>query len=177
MGNSSKRDTKRLDAAARDARVIQLRRDGFTLEQIAKELGFAAKTSPKRIFDKAVAKARSISDEEVRSLIYFEMERLDFDWRQTQYALDKIRERMKVGYDTRAISDLARILSERRKIQERRAAYKGLDAPKRAELGVGGLLDFLATGFPPEDPKVEGGAQAVADVAVLPDAPEPTDGS
>ena len=55
--------------------------------------------------------------------------------------------------------------------------YKGLDAPKKTsvEATVNGLMDYLATGFPPDDDAAPDAETSAATPAPESDASDPQD--
>ena len=130
----AKRNTAKIDA--RDARTAEkanqalaLRRAGATYRQVGEQLGIA-QSYAHELVGNAIA---DIPRENAEAVLSLELERLDRDLRRCEAAHDKLEPRVKAGEDA-AITAMLRVMDRTRHIQDRRAAYLGLDAPKRTEL-------------------------------------------
>jgi hypothetical protein len=122
----------------RDIEALELRRQGFTYDQIAMSLGYTGKSGAYSAVQRALALSVRETADEVRQL---EIERLE-DLRRP--ALEALRRRHlvvsqgKVMYDPStgeplidsmpALHAIDRLI----KISERMAAFRGLDAPRRS---------------------------------------------
>ncbi len=118
MSNSSRRDDRKAAQAEKQQRALVLRRAGATYEQIGQQLGTDAGTAH-RLVSSAIA---AIPKEEAKAVLSLELERLDLMLR------GGLLERAQGG-DVQAIDRVIRIM-------ERRAAYLGIDAPKRTQAEV-----------------------------------------
>lgn len=136
MGNSAKRDARSADKAERRRKALELRKAGASYEQIATQLKYANKSTVWRDVREAI---RSIYAEPAQDVLRIELGRLDV-------MLLGVWSKAKAG-DCQAIDRVLRI-------QERRAAYEGLDAPKllRIELEreLSTHLEKLKAGLPPD---------------------------
>ncbi|MDL4812798.1 hypothetical protein [Actinomadura opuntiae] len=119
---------RRVEAAQKRARALELRKAGATYDQIAQQVGFSNRGTAQRA---VVTALREITAEPARDVLALELERLDAMllglWpdarRGDQQAIDRVL-----------------------RIQERRARYLGLDSD-RGGLGAAGvesLLEVLA---------------------------------
>jgi ribosomal protein S7 len=116
VGNSSKRDTKRVVMAEKRRRALQLRIGGATFEQIATQIGYPGQRHRAyKIVNEAI---REIYREPAEELVQIECARLDA---------------MLLGLWTRARSGEERAIASVIKIMDRRAAYLGLDAATKQE--------------------------------------------
>jgi len=116
--------------ADEQAAVLDLRRKGYTIRQIATQLGLAKSTVQNRL-DAAIAELVEPAAREVRLL---ELERLDA-WQA------RLENQLDTG------DDPAKVVPVALRVQERRAKLLGLDAPERAEV--------TQTVLPAADPAVE----------------------
>lgn len=117
MPNKNKANIRAIEAKQRHVKALNLRKQGFTYQMIADELGYAnAAGAYVAVTTELQAIVREPA-EEVRTL---ELERLD-------QMLAVLWARAMQGDDKERAID--RIL----KVMERRAALLGLDAPKRIE--------------------------------------------
>jgi hypothetical protein len=140
MGKGKRIPTE--DELERENEALKLRRQGYTYDRIAGELGYANATGARRLVKRAIGRAVQDNVDDLRRL---ENDRLD----EMQAA---IYPAATVG-DTDAID---RVL----KIQARRAAMNGLDLPTKIEASgpAGGALviEVLPSLLPkmadPEDP-------------------------
>ena len=107
----------RAKIADEQAAVLELRRKGYTVRQIAAQLGISKSTVQNRL-DAAIAELVEPAAREVRLL---ELERLDAWQARLEGKLDD-------GEDPAKVVPIAL------KVQERRAKLLGLDAPERAEV-------------------------------------------
>jgi len=127
-----------VQAIDKDLEALELRRQGFTYDQIAQSLGYTGKSGSYAAVQRALALSVRETADEVRQL---EVERLE-DLRRP--ALEALRRRHlvvsqgKVMYDPDtgeplvdsmpALHAIDRLI----KISERMAAFRGLDAPRRS---------------------------------------------
>lgn len=136
MGNSAKRDSRKAEKAERRRKALELRRAGASYEQIAAQLHYTNKGSVWRDVRTAI---QDIYREPAQDVVKIELQRLDA-------MLLGLWAKAKSG-DTQAIDRVLRI-------QERRAAYEGLDAPKalrvEVERELTRFLDRMREAFPPE---------------------------
>ncbi len=116
MANNCKTSPRRIEARERAARALELRKQGYTFEQIAVELGYRGRQGA---FESVMAALREVTREAAEELIQLDLERLDALWvPQYQAAL---------GGDAQALAGCLRIM-------ERRARLLGLDmSPKEAQ--------------------------------------------
>lgn len=147
MGNTAKKDARRMDTAERQRRACELRRSGATYEQIGRALGKDKNNVRKDVLNAIAAIPREAAEE----VLQLELLRLDGLWLG-------VWPKAKTG-DVQAIRAAVAIM-------DRRAAYLGLDAPTKSELtGKGGAslnytaltheqLVAIAAGKPP--PEVAG---------------------
>lgn len=116
--------------ADEQAEVLDLKRKGLTVRQIAAETGMARSTVQDRL-DAAIAELVLPVADEVRQI---ELLRLDA-WQK------RLEERLDDGESPERLVPVAL------KVQERRSKYMGLDAPERAEI--------VNTTLPAADPAVD----------------------
>lgn len=124
---SKKRSTntdRRVNAAERQAAAIRLRRNGWSYDRIAEELGYADKSGAYKAVMAALQATLKEPAEELRTL---ELKRLDA---AVDLALREID-----NDNLAAVDKLIRIM-------ERRAALLGLDAPKRVAAEVDGPIEL-----------------------------------
>lgn len=112
MGNSAKRDARKIERAHRQRRVLELREGGKNHEQIAEELGLANKSVAWKLFHSALV---AVIKEPAEHVLALELRRLDA-------LLAGCWEKAKAG-DPAAIDRVLRIM-------DRRSTYLGLDQPK-----------------------------------------------
>lgn len=126
------------DAVARDAQACRLRRDGYTYEQIASELGYAGRGEAYNGVQRALLAIVQEPAEELRTL---EIERLDYMYFKVLEVLHRQHFTVQNGKivtlygqplpdDSPVLAAVDRLL----RIQERRAKLLGLDAPKQIEI-------------------------------------------
>lgn len=113
---------KAITVAEKQRRALELRKAGATFETIAESLGYASPTGAAKAVKTALHNIIKEPAEEVRDM---EVARLDA-------ALFAIWSQVKSGNH----GAIDRFI----KIQDRRAAYLGLDAPKESALNVSGTL-------------------------------------
>ena len=130
MGNSAKRDGRKIDKAERRRKALELRKAGATYEQIGQQLGCNRGNAHKDVTEAI----QDIYREPAEAVLQLEIGRLDV-------MLLGVWSKAKAG-DCQAIDRVLRI-------QERRAAYLGLDAPKRTE--VSGALDVTQSDTPHDE--------------------------
>jgi|MDSV01.2.fsa_nt_gb hypothetical protein len=112
-----------VDAAAKYVRVLELRRVGFTFDQIATEVGYAGRQGAKEAYDAAIARMGREPAEDLRTL---ENDRLDDLWRRAYNQLAKL--------DPDDVDGLTKLEMTMIRISQRRAGLMGLDAPRQVEL-------------------------------------------
>lgn len=116
--------------AAEQAEAFKLKLDGYSVREIAEQMGLAKSTVQARLqaaYDELVL---PVADE----MRQIELARLD-RWQR------RLEERLEDGEAPE------RIIPIGLKVQERRSRYLGLDAPERQDINV--------TGLPAADPAVE----------------------
>ena len=130
MGNSAKRDQRKVAKAELAREVLRLRGTGASYDQIAEELKLANRSVPWKLFKFAI---KEVIREPAEAVLTIELSRLDA-------MLSALWPRVADG-DTQAIDRALRIM-------ERRAAYLGLDQPKglKVELNreVEGILNRVS---------------------------------
>src|SRR5215211_7434864 len=109
---------KRLAAAERQAKALALRKGGVTYEQIADAVGYASASGAHKAVLSALRRMVAEPAEELRQL---ELTRLD----ALLVALWPAASRGTLGAVDRVL-----------KVMERRAAYLGLDAPKKIDVSL-----------------------------------------
>ena len=128
----------RIDAAERDAKALELRKDGLTYTQIAERLGISRSTAHKHV-TRGLHRTRQEPAEELRRL---EAERLNQLWAEAMAVLRRrhlLVQSGKVvkGDDGQPITDDGPVLQATTtllRVMERRARLFGLDAPARHEV-------------------------------------------
>jgi hypothetical protein len=125
-GNTAKLDAIIIKALERDARAVRMRVDGKTYEVIAKVLHYGHRGNAVRAVKRRLKKMREECAADLEELRFIESQRLDL-------ALAAIMPKVRRG-DLPAIDRLL-------KIQERRAAFKGLDQPKGLRVEVARELE------------------------------------
>lgn len=141
------RFTRNVDSAERDAEAARLRAGGWTLQQIADHFG-VNRSSVKRMIDRVLAETIEEPAAQVRA---FELERLDLMWQAVMKVLEArhvtVSQGKVVYLGDEPLADDAPVLQavdRLLKIQARRAALLGLDAPAKQE--VGGKLTYEIAG-------------------------------
>lgn len=137
MPRKSRRDVHQIE---RDARAVDLRRNGLTYRQIAAELGFSSVASAHEAVQRGLMDTIAETNDEVRRL---ELDRLDHLARTALKILGKPHLVVSQGRVARhpetgetlvdsgpVLAAIDRLL----KIQERRAKLLGLDAPAKVEM-------------------------------------------
>jgi hypothetical protein len=112
----SKTSPRRLDAAERQCKALELRKRGCTFETIAEKLEYRSPSGAYKAVKTALLKTLREPADEVREL---ELTRLDV-------ALNAIWDGIENGN--------LRVIDRFLKIAERRAKYLGLDAPQQIEI-------------------------------------------
>lgn len=115
-GNGAKTSPETTAAKKRAARALELRMEGKTFAEIAKEVPY---NSPQAAYDAIKRALDAVTREPAEELLKLELERLDVLW-QIQYLNAQ-------GGDVQALAGCM-------KIMERRARMLGLDAPARTEV-------------------------------------------
>jgi len=127
MSMESIASSRRILAAERRKKAMDMRRDGASYEDIAAALGIAKSTAHKTV-TKGLIKTRQDTSEMADEVRTLELLRLD------EYH-EKLRPKVEKG-DVQAI--MACI-----KIQDRRSKYLGLDAP--TEIKQEGIIELIVT--------------------------------
>ncbi|MDM7490729.1 hypothetical protein QT969_20795 [Rhodococcus sp. CSLK01-03] len=122
------RQHHRLGEQERQARAVELRRQGYTYEEIRVELRYGSRASAWKAVRAVLGRRESTAVEELRAL---EDERLDALTRRLNDELGKVR----VGSDPAAVARLATALL---RVSESRRRLHSADEPQRAEVRVGG---------------------------------------
>jgi hypothetical protein len=133
----------RLDTAERNAAAARMRHDGHTYQAIADELGYASQGAA---YDGVKAAMLAVVAEPAAEVRQMELDRLDELWQAAVTVLRKRHLAHSGGKLVEAIIDGAEVQLEDSKpvldaidrllrIQARRAALLGLDAPTKAEVG------------------------------------------
>lgn len=115
----SKSSARRLAAAEKRRKAVELRLQGLSYQKIADELGFKGEGPARKTVEVALAETRSLTGEAAEEIVAMELQRLDIMFKGLWLA-------MQAG-DPRSIE--AGI-----KVQGRRAKLLGLDAPSKHEL-------------------------------------------
>ena len=118
-GRGSKAAPHKAIALDREVKALQYRQMGCTYATIAERLGLADESGAYQCVKRALAKLKAVCGEEAAEVRRLEMERLDM-------MLPRVLSRAINGDD----SAIDRVL----KIQARRAALMGLDAPTKGEI-------------------------------------------
>ncbi len=137
MGNSAKRDAKKIGRADLARKVLELRKAGASHDQIATQLGLANRSVSWKLFSAAL---REIIREPAQDVLTLELNRLDA---------------MLLGCWTKAKSGDTQAIDRVIRIMDRRTAYLGLDQPKGLKVEVTRELEsFLARARGEVDPDV-----------------------
>jgi hypothetical protein len=138
-GNTSKKDAASVGAAVRDEQALQLRMSGASFQVISDTLGYGGPGNAHRAVKKRILALREACNEAAEDVRQMELGRLDD-------MLAGLWEKAKGG-DVQAIDRVLRI-------QERRAAYEGLDTPKALKVEVArelsAVMDRLTAGLAPD---------------------------
>lgn len=114
------------DQAERYARVLDLRRAGFTFDTIAREVGYAGRQGAKEAYDAAIKRMGREATDDLRVL---ENERLDDLWRRAYARMNSAESN----------DDFTKLQQTMIRISQRRSGLMGLDAPRQVEVtGEGG---------------------------------------
>ena len=136
-GNTSKQDAIKVHAITRDEQALQLRISGMSYPEISASLAYGGPGNAHRAVKRRIAELQSACSEAAAEVKAMELSRLD-------EMLAGLWDKAKTG-DPQAID---RVL----KIQERRAAYEGLDTPKALKLEVArelsSVMDRLTAALP-----------------------------
>jgi hypothetical protein len=103
---------------AKELRVLDLRRAGFTFQRIAEETGYKQASGAQRAYERIMARDKPLAPEEHR---WQELDRLD---------------RMQVALWPRAMKGDDRAINTIVRLMERRARLVGIDAPQRIQAEV-----------------------------------------
>lgn len=136
--NESKTSPRRIDAAQRRAKALEMRRDGRKFQDIADALGYKSRGAAAQDVQRALALTVSEPAAEVRAL---ELMRLDEMWVAALDVLKRSHITVSNGrvieIDGQPLVDdgpVLQAIDRLLKIQERRAKYLGLDAPTKVEV-------------------------------------------
>jgi hypothetical protein len=131
------------DAALRDRRIMQMRREGCTFQAIGDELGFSRQYAHERY----TALLKDIAGHEVAEYRREQEERLDGLLRKAHEVLERqhitVSNGQVVRLDGQPVPDDAPTLAAIKTIldiETRRAKLLGLDAPTKTEVSGSGLL-------------------------------------
>jgi hypothetical protein len=111
-------EEKAAEREAKESRVLDLRRAGFTFQRIAEEVGYATPSGAQRALERIMTRNVPQAPEEFR---WQELDRLD---------------RMQVALWPRAMKGDDRAISTIVRLMERRARLVGIDAPTRVQAEV-----------------------------------------
>jgi len=109
---------KAAELEAKELKVLELRRAGFTFQRIAEEVGYATPSGAQRALERIMTRNVPQAPEEFR---WQELDRLD---------------RMQVALWPRAMKGDDRAISTIVRLMERRARLVGIDAPQRIQAEV-----------------------------------------
>ena len=127
MGNSAKRDARKMDYAKQQRAALELRERGYSYDRIAEELGMCDRSVAWRTVQSAL---HEIIREPAEDVLKTEINRLD---------------RMLVGLWAKSENGDTAATDRVLKIMERRSAYLGLDQPNGLKVEMARELDgFLA---------------------------------
>ena len=112
------------DEADRYRKVVELRRAGWTFDEIADHVGYADRSSAKRAYDAALKRWGTAAVEEVRAS---EGERIDQLWRRVSTAIAQL------GTDADP-NELATLTNSAIRISGARRQLFGMDAPRQLEV-------------------------------------------
>jgi len=111
-------EEKAAELEAKEAKVLELRRAGFTFQRIAEEVGYATPSGAQRALERIMTRNVPQAPEEFR---WQELDRLD---------------RMQVALWPRAMKGDDRAIGTIVRLMERRARLVGIDAPQRIQAEV-----------------------------------------
>jgi hypothetical protein len=111
-------EQKAAELEAKEAKVLELRRAGFTFQRIAEEVGYATPSGAQRALERIMTRNVPQAPDEFR---WQELDRLD---------------RMQVALWPRAMKGDDRAIGTIVKLMERRAKLVGIDAPQRIQAEV-----------------------------------------
>lgn len=111
-------EEKAAEREAKELKVLELRRAGFTFQRIAEEVGYATPSGAQRALERVMTRNVPQAPEEFR---WQELDRLD---------------RMQVALWPRAMKGDDRAIGTIVRLMERRARLVGIDAPQRIQAEV-----------------------------------------
>lgn len=111
-------EQKAAELEAKELKVLELRRAGFTFQRIAEEVGYATPSGAQRALERIMTRNLPQAPEEFR---WQELDRLD---------------RMQVALWPRAMKGDDRAINTIVRLMERRARLVGIDAPQRIQAEV-----------------------------------------
>jgi hypothetical protein len=115
MGNTAKKDARTANALERDEKALTFRKQGWSYDAIARELGYGARCHAYRAVKKRIMALRRECNEVAEDVRVIELTRLDA---------------LLAGLWEKAASGDPQAVDRALRIQERRAAYLGLDSPR-----------------------------------------------
>jgi hypothetical protein len=121
MANSSPRDTRKADYAEKSRKALEMRKAGANYAQIGLAIG-VHESGAWKIVKKAIA---AITKEPAKEVLALELTRLDV---------------LLLGVWTKAKNGDAQMVDRALRIMERRAAYLGIDAPKKTTTEFDGAI-------------------------------------
>lgn len=141
---------KKIEQAEKTLRAINLRKQGFSYEQIASRMGLADRSCAYNLINRAMTRDRR---EATAELLEIELERLDAIWIKL--------------YPDRGKPEVA---SAMLRVMERRAKYLGLDVPTKSEIGGPNGAPLIEIDM---ETAVKAAAELVHASAEQPKGPEP----
>lgn len=131
----SKSSPRRLEAEAKRAKAVELRRSGASYSRIAAELGYASESGARKAVNEALERLIAETNETTEEVRRIELERIDsmleaiWPAATSKTHLETIAATAieALGPDTRQVSAAI-------KLMERRARLLGLDAPVKNEV-------------------------------------------
>ncbi len=125
--HSGKTSRKRILASEKARQAVELRLAGFSLEAIAKQLGYRNRSTVYRALDSLLAARAEEAKESIDQALVLELDRLD-----RMFLLVWNQLRSQATDSNLRLASIDRAL----KIQERRARYLGLDAAIKSEISI-----------------------------------------
>lgn len=143
MGNSSRRESRKIERAELQRQALELRKAGANYEQIANQLHLANKSVAWKLVKAGI---KAIVEEPAQDVLKLELDRLDV---------------MLLGCWSKAKAGEEKAVDRVLRIMERRASYLGLDSPKAIHFDVSKLSDdalrSIVSGAAAEAPGGSGG--------------------
>lgn len=123
MGNSSRRESRKIERAELQRQALELRKAGANYEQIANQLQLSNKSVAWKLVKAGI---KAIVEEPAQDVLKLELDRLDV---------------MLLGCWSKAKAGEEKAVDRVLRIMERRASYLGLDSPKAIHFDVSKLTD------------------------------------